>query len=182
VTWSNIITVSTWEVSHHQGTLLYPSCPCRVQALEIIYDLRIGFPINNIISLSVHVRAVPVFLKAEIWCHTHLALCTCCVCFSKNMMTMRKRFSRLWYRSPYGRACGKRRGFSHGAAARHSQSARGHTRFYFNFLSLFLFLQTGREMIFSCPVLEEIKSCPILEKKSCLVLFFFALLSGGNFF
>jgi len=34
--------------------------------------------------------------------HTHLALCTRCVCFAKKMMTMCQQISRIRYVSPYG--------------------------------------------------------------------------------
>jgi len=73
VTWRNVLTVSTWKV-----------CITQVR----LHNRR------------VHVRAMPVFLK--IWCHAPLALCTCCVCFAKNVMTMCQQFLRLWYVSPCG--------------------------------------------------------------------------------
>jgi len=37
----------------------------------------------------------PSFQKCDFQCHTYLALCTCCVCFAKIVMTMNQQFSPL---------------------------------------------------------------------------------------
>ena len=69
------------------------------------YTFHVYTVIIFLAQLRLHTRrvyscTVPVFRK--IWYHTHLDLCTCCVCFAQNMMTMRQQFSRLRYVNAHG--------------------------------------------------------------------------------
>jgi len=123
----NIMTVSMWKVYIVQVRLR--TCRVHVRAVPVLLkictrtSLLCVHPVSILLKIwwrciyrfpesgvyiaqvrlhnrRVYVLAVPVFLK--IWCHTPLALCTCCVCFPKNMFTMCQQFPRLRYVSPHG--------------------------------------------------------------------------------